>query len=121
MVFSEQVRQAFEQCSVEGVQFLPVRVVNSETREEIGPYWVSNVLRLVEALDWDQTRWFHPESIHEDEHPVLDIIKEALRAEPLMGIEVFRLKIKGDTGQVYISSCLKRCLVHVLTHADHQF
>lgn len=111
---SERVRQVcedFEECKVKGVQFLPVRVVHKETGEEIGPYWVLNVVQVVEALDWERTRWLYPEKKDQHKDPIFNIVKEAFRWEPLKRIDVFRLSIKGQIGtSVYISQRLKWCL-----------
>ncbi len=110
LLISERARRVFEECAISGVQFLPVRVIRKEQQVEIGPYWVLNVLHLVEALDWDHTRWLHPERRHEDEHPILDIVKESLKLGSLRGIDIFRLKVKEDAGSIYISHKLKTCL-----------
>lgn len=111
IVVSERVRQAVKNCGSKSVQFLPVRVVHRDTNKEIGPYWALNVTRVLEALDWERTRWLYPETKENDEHPTLNIIKEALRREPLEGVDIFRLSVRGQTStSLFISRRLKRCL-----------
>jgi hypothetical protein len=114
MVVSERVRQVceeFEECKVKGVQFLPVRVVHKESGEEIGPYWAVNVVQVVEALDWERTRWLYPEKKDQHKDPIFNIVKEAFHWEPLKGVDIFHLSIKGRVGtSVYISQRLKWCL-----------
>ncbi len=112
LLISERARGALEECAATEVQFLPVRVIHKKKQVEIGPYWLLNVLRLIEALDWNRTRWLHPERKHEDEHPVLDIVKVALNLSVLKGVNIFRLKVKDTTRGVYISQELKECLEH---------
>jgi hypothetical protein len=110
ILISARVRDALETCRIDGVQFLSVRIVHKEKELEIKSYWLLNVIRSVEALDWEKTRWLHPERKEKDEHPILDIVKVALRSDALSGVDIFRLKVKGDKGQIYISSHLKQCL-----------
>jgi hypothetical protein len=110
ILISESVHKAMGNCSVEGVQFLPIQIVHKEKQLEIEPYWLLNIIRSIEALDWERTRWFHPERKEEDEHPILDIIRVALKSDSLRGIDIFRLKVKDSTGQIYISPYLKQCL-----------
>jgi hypothetical protein len=110
-VVSDRVRYCFEECEVKGVQLLPVHVIMQKTGKEIGPYWALNVFQEIDALDWEKTRWMHPDrNPKEDEYPMLDAIRVALRSEPIEGIDIFRLfvKGKGDT-TIYISQRLKQC------------
>ncbi len=110
IVVSERARRALEQCQIDGIQFLPVRVVRKESGVEVGPYWLLHAVRLVEGLDWERTRWFHPEDKYKDEHPALDIITVTLNAEAIEGIDIFRLKIKDSIRGIYISHKVKQCL-----------
>lgn len=110
IVVSERARRALEQCQINGIQFLPVRVVRKASGVEVGPYWLLHVVRQVEGLDWERTRWFHPENKYKDEHPLLDIITVVLNAEAIEGIDIFRLKVKDSVRGVYISHKVKQCL-----------
>jgi hypothetical protein len=110
ILVSERVRRIVDDCAAGDVQLLPVRVTHKETQVNFGPYWLLNVIRLIEALDWDHTRWFHPEKKYEDEHPVLDIAKVALNLRALQGVDIFRLKVKDASRGVFISQRLKERL-----------
>lgn len=110
ILVSERVRQALARCSVEGVQFLLVRVVHRATGADIAPYYALNVVRLVEALDWERTRWLHPDRKFVDDHPILDIVQVALRRDAVRGTDIFRLRVKRDVGEVFVSPRVKQCL-----------
>jgi hypothetical protein len=109
MVVSERVRQVFTEYKLEGIQLLPLRIVHHETGEEMGPYYALNVFKGVDALDFEHTRWAHPERDHRrDEYASLDIIIATLRREALKGLDIFCLIINGKgVPGVYISKKLK--------------
>lgn len=44
LLYSEGMRQIFEQEKVPGVQFLPVKVLYAKTGNYIGPYWAPNIM-----------------------------------------------------------------------------
>jgi|YNPBryBLVA2012_1023415.scaffolds.fasta_scaffold10690_4 hypothetical protein len=110
MLVSERVRQALERCGVAGVQFLPVRVMHKATGAEIGSYSALNVVRVVEALDWERTRWLTSDRKVVDDHPILAIVRVALRREAVSGVDIFRLRLKQDVGEIFISPRVKQCL-----------
>ena len=56
ILVSEKVRQVFMQNDIEGVQFLPVRAVLYRTGENLGQYWVLNVIQEVKNLEWNTVR-----------------------------------------------------------------
>jgi hypothetical protein len=88
-----------------------MQMKHAEWGDTIGQYWVINVMREVDALDWDRTRWLNPKIVDTDPHPHLNIIKAAFRLEALQSVDIFRLQIKNEGGvAIYISRRLKRCL-----------
>ncbi|MDI7278020.1 MAG: hypothetical protein QME94_18730 [Anaerolineae bacterium] len=106
-VFSDRVRLVFEESRIEGVQFLPVRVIDERRQEEVGPYWVLNVVRELDALDWGRTRWHYPDRVQEAD-PLLNMIWPAFRLDALPGIDIFRLNLRGEHGITpYISRRLR--------------
>lgn len=111
VVVSDKVKKVFEECNAEGVQFLPVNIIIENTGKDAGPYWAMNVFRAIDALDWVHTVWVYPERIYLDEHPQLNILKEALRREPLAGVDAFHLVIGGEfSPPIYISKRVKVCM-----------
>ena len=51
-LISDRMRQVFLDNNIPGVQFLPVKVIHVGRNEEIGPYWVINVIQSVDGLTW---------------------------------------------------------------------
>jgi predicted Zn-dependent peptidase len=86
--------------------------VHNKTGAEIGTYWTINVIKTVEALDWDRTRWKEKSKIEEkyprDKYPLLYIIEIALRSEAVTGIDCFRLIVNNHIhGGLFISDRMK--------------
>lgn len=122
-IVSERVRRVFEECRIKGVQFLPVRIIQKDTGKELGPYWAMNVYRETDALDWDRTVWVSAvTNPREDPYPSVGIIRVVLRREPVAGLDIFRLNIKGrgDT-TVYISRRVKECLEKASATSGFEF
>jgi hypothetical protein len=111
-VFSEGLRQVFDEHQVEDVQFLPVQAVHNDTGEELGTYWTINVLRKIEALDWERTSWKKPsdsdieKKYPRDEYPWLYIMETALQLKPIEGIDCFRLTVKAHLEPGFLISKL---------------
>lgn len=111
VLVSDLVRHVFGQSMFSGIQFLPVWVDEKVTGKRIGLYWAINVIKEVEALDWERTRWVYPDRVKTDEHPALNIAKEVLRSELVGGVDIFRLQIKGiGSTKIYLSKKVKRSL-----------
>jgi hypothetical protein len=111
VVVSQRVRQVLEQSKIGGIQFLPVQIIHKRKDFVIGPYWVLNVVQVAEALDWENTHWARPERKNDDEHPILNIIRETFRWEAVRDLDIFLLSIKGEVGvSIYVSPHFKQCL-----------
>jgi hypothetical protein len=108
LMFSERVRRALEQLGVEGIQFLPVRVVIVETGKELPGYSVMNVLTVLSALDEEHTVYLEP---RHEEYPHLSITKVALLREAIGNADIFRLaELKVS---VYVSRRVKEHLEEI--------
>jgi hypothetical protein len=115
IIVSDEVRQIIEKHDPTSTQFLKVKVLYDDTNEEVGLYWVVNVLRHIEALDWEHTVWGKTSDIENkyprDEYPTLYIMQEALCAEALKNIDIFRLRVKSKPySGIYISERIKIAL-----------
>jgi len=53
MLISDRVRRALIEKDIQGVQFLPTRVVHRQTKVNLGPYWALNIIPTVERLRWN--------------------------------------------------------------------
>jgi hypothetical protein len=108
---SGRAKQIFERYDQGQVQYLPVSVIDVSDGKEIGPYWILNVLKVIEGVDYEHTRWVDPILREKDEYPSLNILQEALRREAVSGAHIFRLSIFGKSSrEVYVSSVLKQSL-----------
>lgn len=111
MLVSERVRQVFVQHRIEGVQFLPVKVIYQKTAEEAGKYWALNVVQEIEALDWVHTLWATSDSTEIQKWAAIHILRPALIWEKVQGSDIFRLRIQGEGDvSVFISARLKQWL-----------
>lgn len=107
ILVSERVKQILEKLGIDGVQFLPIRVVREETSEEILDYYVLHVWKQISALDENHTIYREPKN---ERYPQLNIIKVALRREAIKDTEVFRLRERNVS--VYVSRRVKERMEH---------
>jgi hypothetical protein len=89
ILVSVRVKKALQKMEIEGVQFLPVRVVRQETEEEVRGYHVLHVWRQLSALDEEHTVRLVPK---QEDCPQLGIAKVALRREVIGDVDMFRLE-----------------------------
>lgn len=93
-IFSSRVQRALADARVEGVQYLPIRVLRPDGSEYFG-YAIANVLNLPAALDRERCDF----SVYPDDYFLPDrrgsvsgIRKAVLRKEFLQGFHIVRLK-----------------------------
>lgn len=113
VLVSERVRQVFVQHHIEGVQFLPVKVIRKKTGKEVGTYWALNIIRHAEALDWTHTLWTTSDvqEIEKHPYPELLILRPALQWEKVKDSDIFRLRFRGEGDAcIFISARLKQWL-----------
>ncbi len=108
ILVSGRVKQVLEELGVEGVQFLPIRVVRKETGEEVPGYYVLHVWKHIPALDEEHTVFLEPK---DEKYPQLSILKVALRREAIGKADIFRLKEKHVS--VYVSRRVKERLEEI--------
>jgi hypothetical protein len=106
---SERVKQVLEELgAMEGVQFLPIRVVRKETGEEVPGYWVLHVWKHISALDEEHTKFIEPRN---EKYPQLSIAVVALRWAAIKDVDIFRLKEKHVS--IYVSRRVKERLEEI--------
>jgi hypothetical protein len=81
-IVSERVRKVFENLEIQGVQFLPVSVIDSNFGKKIGQYWALNVIQT----------------------------SPSLKLEDIKDLDIFRLKAKGGRTATFISERVKQKL-----------
>lgn len=119
IIVSKRVQQVFEAYDIQGVQFLPVRIVH-KSGVEIPGYAVLNVLNVIPALDREHTVWVTPEK-DKAEYPQLNILKVALSKSAIGDANIFRLQVEEPTTRVFISRRLKACLEQASATSGFRF
>lgn len=108
VLISERVKQVLEGLEVEGVQFLPIRVVRKETGEEVPGYYVLHVWRHIPALDEEHTKFIE---LRDGKYPERIIAVVALRWEAIKDVDIFRLKEQDVS--IYVSRRVKKRLEEI--------
>jgi hypothetical protein len=103
LVFSQRMRAALENSSIDGVQYLQLRVLKSDDTEYEG-YSIVNILNFPSALDLDRSDFSafisdNPSS--EDVSRISRLRKAVLKGEALGEFHVIRLKDFPEA--VYVS------------------
>jgi hypothetical protein len=80
-IVSERVREIFEKNKITGVQFLPVKILDSRSGQFVGEFWALNVIQTTNSLKLKDTK----------------------------DLDIFRLAGKTGTG-IFISERLKKML-----------
>jgi Immunity protein family (Imm11) len=78
---SERFQNVFEKNQVQGVQFLPVTIMDRQQRKAYDTYFVLNVFQTVSALNWEEVGY----------------------------LDIFRQSGRGGTG-IYISNRIRQAL-----------
>lgn len=110
IVVSERFRIALDQCGVSGIQYMPIDLVHKSGGYDVGKYYALNVTRIIDALDWERTRWTDLQDVNPHTYPILNILNESLRNDLLNEVDVFRLRVSGEVGAIYFSLRAKECL-----------
>ena len=116
-IVSKRVQQAFADCKIEGVQFLPVSVQH-ESGIRLPGYSLLNVLNIIPALDYKRTRWLTPDK-ENVEHVELNIVQVALRGSAICGYDIFR--IREDVVSIFVSQRVVECLEAVDAMSGFRF
>ncbi len=104
---SGDFKKVLSSLKVEGVEFLPIQVIQEETGTRFQGYSIMNVTRTLDALDWEHTNWGGKQIPYEDPYANLDIITPALKAGIVEGIPIFRLRVKERIRpSIYVSALL---------------
>lgn len=108
---SERVKQIISPIAAQDVEFLPIQVEhengNAYTQMD---YWVLNILPVVDALYWQNTKWTTPTPPGlTDPLAHTKILQPCLYANKIKNTNLFRLEVAGKiTGSRFISLAIKR-------------
>jgi hypothetical protein len=104
-VVSLHFRQAAKNILEKQVQYLPVKIINKTTKEEMDSYCVANIVTVVDALDMDKSKY----DVYElDDEKIISVEKYALKGSKIEGKHIFRLK--DDTIPIFVSEELKKII-----------
>jgi len=106
-VYSERLRLALENASIDGIQYLPVRVLRPNG-SPIHGFSIANILHLVASLDFDRSdcEFFPADYFVEERRGTIRAIRRAtLLRSALDGFHVFRLK--EFRRRIYVSERFK--------------
>jgi hypothetical protein len=99
LIISEKLRKLFENERVEGLQYLPVRIKNVKTQENLDGYSVVNICNLPDALDLEHSK-YDVFDVNETEH-MRSVEIYALKASQIGSLDIF--KLKGESIPKFIS------------------
>jgi hypothetical protein len=108
---SDQVREIISPIAAHDVEFLPIQVVHENGIAYTQMvYWVLNILTVVNALYWPNTKWTTstpPDLTDSMAHA--KILQPCLYANKIKNANLFRLEVAGKiTGSRFISLAIKR-------------
>ena len=112
-VVSDQVRKIITLRWPDNAEFLPITVIQYDSGEKFGPYWVINVVKVLEALNEEHTNWGTKGRPPPDASwPHIGIIKPALNKEIVKNEGIFRISVRGhnDGASHFVSQELKEAL-----------
>jgi hypothetical protein len=89
ILVSRRVKQVLDQCPLDGVQLLPVKVVTVADGVEMSGYHVLHVWKQISALDSNRTTF---STSRHDDYPQLNIVRAVLRRTAIGGANIFRLR-----------------------------
>lgn len=103
------VSSAFKQLTKElindEVQYLPINLLDRDTKSDVGTYYVANIIEVVDALDLENSKY---DVFELDDEKIFMVEKYALKGKEIIGKHIFRLK--GDTVPIFVSDTIKKII-----------
>lgn len=56
-LFSEKMKSALEQCGVRNIDYYPVLIIDSQTKEVLAEYWLAIVTGIISCIDLDNSQF----------------------------------------------------------------
>jgi hypothetical protein len=88
-IFSNRLKSTLLAAGIEGIQYLPIRVLRPD-QSEIQGFQVANITRVVPALDYNRSE-FYGKRPQIGSHVGTNVRRYVLRADVLQGAHIFRL------------------------------
>lgn len=102
LVVSEKFRSLIGRIESDPIQYLDIKIRNSETNKINDTYKVANVITILDALDLENSKY---DLFELDDEKVLSIEKYALRKNMIGNNNIF--KLKDDTIPIFVSEKFK--------------
>ena len=110
-VLSKSAAEIIDSFAKDNVELLSTNTILNDKPIGTGSYYILNVLKSCEALNWEATMWTTHEIPYNDPSAHLVIIKPAFNSELLQDESIFTLRVnKKINSGVYISKLLKESL-----------
>lgn len=87
------------------IQYLPIKLVETNSGIENETYKVANILDVVDALDLKHSQY---DIFELNDEKIISVEKYALKASEIKGHDIFRLK--SDTIPIFISERIKKII-----------
>lgn len=108
---SQAAKEVIESLVGADIEFLPVNMVNKNSKEPSGQYWILNVIQNIDALDWEYTRWISDDIPYNKPGAYLSIIKPAFKLKKIENRHIFLLRVgRHIKSGIYISAVLRKKL-----------
>ena len=105
-LISDKFKNALENISLYGVQYLDIKVINSKNNKLLGKYYVANIYNLIDALDLENSKYTEWD-VGEVEK-IISVQVFALKKEKISGVYIFRLRDHPET--IFISDVVKKVI-----------
>ncbi|MBX9973974.1 Imm43 family immunity protein [Cytobacillus firmus] len=101
-VVSSQFQRILNEIDKDGVQFLPINILNEKNNNLTQGYSVANVINVVDAINYENSAY----TVFElEEEKIYDITKYALDENDINGKHIF--KLNGDEIPIFVSELVK--------------
>ncbi|MCK4261255.1 MAG: hypothetical protein KAX49_19940 [Halanaerobiales bacterium] len=107
LIVSEKVKKILEEGQIEGIQYLPIKILNKKTNQYLKNYYVVNICNLVDALNLDQSEYDVFEL--DENEKIISVKLFAVNGNQLKRIDIF--KLKDDNIPKFVSERVKKILM----------
>ena len=103
LIVHKKVKKEFEKQKIQGIQYLPVRVVDVLTHSVSHNYYAVNILNWIDGIDMEASEWEYEE---EDDAYFFEAKGMVLDEQKCEGYDIFRCT--KDTICIFVSEKIKK-------------
>jgi hypothetical protein len=110
-LISERAKLVIENIADKDIEYLPVQILQADGQiYNKMRYWAINILTVINAIDWQNTRWSTPRPPNQnDPLAVLKVILPCLNANIIGNANIFHIEIGGKIrSSTFISLLIKQ-------------